>query len=256
MSRKTKVRTMETRMLLKDESLWNRIQGFSLDAPDADFPFSRKLAKEENWSLDFARKAIEEYKRFVYLCCVLPNGASPSKIVDKVWHMHLIYTQNYWEEFCPNILRKSLHHHPSKGGFNENTKHQNWFTNTLKSYKEIFQTEAPQEIWHERESVHCKRFWWRKLRLIPFFMLLLLLSSCLGEIISTVISIVFSMLGIFAFGIVVSLLQNTNGKKNKDSGSSSGESSGSGGGCSSGSSCSGGGSCGGGCGGCGGGCGG
>ncbi|MGG7552234.1 hypothetical protein ACQ7CX_16625 [Chryseobacterium arthrosphaerae] len=48
---------METRMLLKDESLWNRIQGFSLDAPDADFPFSKKLAKEENWSLDFTRRA-------------------------------------------------------------------------------------------------------------------------------------------------------------------------------------------------------
>lgn len=96
---------METRMLLKDESLWNRIQGFSLDAPDADFPFSKKLAKEENWSLDFTRRAIEEYKKFVYLCCILPNGASPSKIIDKVWHMHLIYTQSYWEDFCPNILK-------------------------------------------------------------------------------------------------------------------------------------------------------
>lgn len=247
MSRKTKVRTMETRMLLKDESLWNRIQGFSLDAPDADFPFSKKLAKEENWSLDFARKAIEEYKKFVYLCCILPNGASPSKIVDKVWHMHLIYTQNYWEDFCPNILKKALHHHPSKGGFKENSKHRHWFTNTLESYKEIFQSEAPQEIWYEQKKVNCKGNWWRRLRLIPFFIFLFLLSSCLGEIIGTVTSIVFSMLGIFAFGIVISLIQNVNGngKKNKDSDSSCGGSSCSGGG----SSCSGGGSCGGGCGG-------
>lgn len=244
---------METRMFLKDESLWNRIQGFSLDAPDADFPFSKKLAKEENWSLDFARKAIEEYKRFVYLCCILPDGASPSKIVDKVWHLHLIYTQNYWEEFCPNILKKPLHHHPSKGGFNENFKHQHWFSNTLKSYKEIFQSEAPQEIWYEQEKVYPKTNWWRRLQLIPFFGLLLLLSSCLGEIVITIASIFFSLLGIFAFGIVINLFQNTNGRNNKDSGSSGGSSCSGGNSCSSGSSCGGGGSCGGGCGGCGGG---
>ncbi|AZA78622.1 hypothetical protein EG347_14440 [Chryseobacterium sp. G0186] len=243
---------METRMLLKDESLWNRIQGFSLDAPDADFPFSKKLAKEENWSLDFARKAIEEYKKFVYLCCILPNGASPSKIVDKVWHLHLIYTQDYWEDFCPNILKRALHHHPSKGGFNENVKHQDWFTNTLKSYKEIFQSEAPQEIWHEQEKVSSKAKWWRILRLIPFFGFLLLLSSCLGEIRGAVTSIFFTILVIFAFGIVVNVAaKNTTHKNDKDSGSSGGSSCSGGG-----SSCSGGGSCGGGCGGCGGGCGG
>jgi hypothetical protein len=79
LSRKTKVRTMETRMLLKDESLWNRIQGFSLDAPDADFPFSKKLAKEENWSLDFTRKAIEEYKNLFISAAFFPTELHPAK---------------------------------------------------------------------------------------------------------------------------------------------------------------------------------
>jgi hypothetical protein len=79
---------------------WTRIKDFSLDNPNVDFPFSKKLAKEENWTENFTKRAIEEYKKFVYLCCILPKGASPSEIVDKVWHMHLIYTQNYWEEFC------------------------------------------------------------------------------------------------------------------------------------------------------------
>ncbi|WP_374465053.1 hypothetical protein [Chryseobacterium sp.] len=129
---------METKMILKDESLWKRIQEFSLDAPGVNFPFSKKLAKEESWSLDFARKAIEEYKKFVYLCCILPNGASPSKVVDKVWHMHLIYTRNYWEEFCPDILKKNLHHHPSNGGIAEKEKHQNWFEDTLAAYRKVF----------------------------------------------------------------------------------------------------------------------
>lgn len=236
---------METKMLLKDESLWSRIQEFSMDASDADFPFSKKLAKEENWSLDFAKKAIEEYKKFVYLCCILPNGASPSEVVDKVWHLHLIYTRNYWEEFCPNILKRPLHHHPSKGGFNENVKHQNWFTDTLTSYKEIFQSEAPHEIWLKGNDPENRKNRTRIWKWIPFLILILTLSSCLGEVITTISSIFFSFVGILFFGGLVASIKNNKDKKEGNSNSSCGGSS-----CSGGSSC--GSSCGGGCGGCGG----
>ena len=44
---------MKTNIVLKNVNLWERIQGFSLDAENSTFPFSKKLAKEENWSLDF-----------------------------------------------------------------------------------------------------------------------------------------------------------------------------------------------------------
>ncbi|WP_228463810.1 MULTISPECIES: hypothetical protein [Chryseobacterium] len=70
---------METRMLLKDESLWNRIKGFSLDDSDSDFPFSKKLAKEENWSMDFTRKAIEEYKNLSISAASFPAEHLPVK---------------------------------------------------------------------------------------------------------------------------------------------------------------------------------
>ncbi|MGE8556328.1 MAG: glycine-rich domain-containing protein [Chryseobacterium jejuense] len=236
---------METRMLLKDESLWNRIQGFSLDASDADFPFSKKLAKEENWSLEFTRKAIEEYKKFVYLCCILPKGASPSETVDKVWHLHLIYTQSYWEDFCPNVLKRPLHHHPSKGGFNEKLKHQNWFTDTLKSYRDIFQSEAPEDIWLNRNNAEKTKNKSQIWKLIPFLMLILLLTSCLGEVITTISSIFFSFVGIIIFGGIISSIKKAKDKNGGNSDSSCGGSS-----CSGGSSCGGG--CGGGCSGCGG----
>lgn len=237
---------METIMQLKDESLWNRLQGFSLDASDADFPFSKKLAKEENWTLNFTKKAIEEYKKFIYLCCILPHGASPSRVVDKVWHMHLIYTQNYWEEFCPEILRRKLHHHPSKGGQQEKSKHQDWFLDTLSQYKTIFQKEAPEDIWQEKTPEKSRKNWLRKLRILPLFMIPFLLSSCLGEILSTLGMIFFSILGVTIFGSILSLFPGSDGdnSKGKDDG-------GAGGSCG-GSSCGGGGGCGGGCGGCGG----
>lgn len=226
---------METRMLLQDESLWDRIQKFSLDEPGTVFPFSKKLAKEENWSLDFTRRAIDEYKKFIYLCCILPNGASPSKTVDKVWHMHLIYTQNYWEVFCPDILKRKLHHHPSKGGQTEASKHRNWFNDTLNSYREVFSSEAPEDIWLQKKDNR-----WQKFRIIPLLASLLLMTSCLGEIISTLTSIFFSLLVAFIFGGLIGIFRNSNEGNGGDSGIGCG-----------GSSCGGGG-CGGGCGGCGG----
>ncbi|WP_449400026.1 glycine-rich domain-containing protein [Chryseobacterium wanjuense] len=238
---------METKMLLQNDSLWSRLQEFSLDTPNVDFPFSKKLAKEEKWTLDFTKKAIEEYKKFVYLCCILPNGASPSEIVDKVWHMHLIYTQNYWEEFCPNILQRKLHHHPSKGGFAEKEKHQNWFSDTLKSYREIFQQEAPEEIWKEKPKM---KSWLKRIAVFSPLIILLLMYSCSdGEGFTSVLVTAVIFTGIFIFGIIESIMGDNEAsdphKKDKDNND--------GGGCSGGSSgCSGGGGCGGGCGGCGG----
>ncbi|NML68912.1 hypothetical protein HHL23_03760 [Chryseobacterium sp. RP-3-3] len=253
---------METTILLKDEILWNRIQNFSMDAPDADFPFSKKLAREERWTLDFAQKAIQEYKKFVYLCCILPNGASPSETVDKVWHMHLIYTQNYWEEFCPHILKRTLHHYPSKGGLKEKNKHRNWFSDTMKSYHEIFQQEAPKEIWYEKEKNGFMTIWLKRLRIIPLLMVLFMMSSCLGEVLGTLTLVALPIIVIFSFFSLISLFRGDNGSiivKKKDDGSVGGSGDGGGSSCSGGgegggSGCSSG--CGGGCGGCGGGCGG
>jgi hypothetical protein len=234
---------METTIIIKEDSLWNRIREFSPDASEVSFPFSRKLAKEENWTLDFTQKAIEEYKKFVYLCCVLPNGASPSEVIDKVWHMHLIYTQNYWEDFCPNILKRKLHHHPSKGGHNEQLKHQEWFNDTLKHYREIFQYEAPEDIWKKQDYKKGKKHRVKMLYLSLLLLTPLFFSSCLGQVMSVLSPIIIAIVAILGFGALIFLFQDG---KNRSSNNDGGGSSSCGG-----SSCSGA-SCGGGCGGCGG----
>lgn len=139
---------------LSQQELWDKIQNFSLDDPDSSFPFSKKLAKENNWSLSFTTKAIEEYKKFIFLCCISPTGASPSEIVDEVWHMHLTYTDNYWNKFCRQTLGKEIHHHPSKGGYKEKRKHKNWYNETLQLYEEIFEINPPVEIWPPQQEVN------------------------------------------------------------------------------------------------------
>lgn len=132
---------------LSQHELWERIEKFNLDDPHSNFPFSKKLAKENNWSASFTAGAIEEYKKFIYLCCISPAGASPSDIVDEVWHMHLTYTTSYWIDFCRNTLQKDIHHHPSKGGSAENEKHKNWYADTLVLYETTFGIKPPPNIW-------------------------------------------------------------------------------------------------------------
>ncbi|MCJ8152837.1 hypothetical protein MKJ01_03545 [Chryseobacterium sp. SSA4.19] len=237
---------MESNNVLKNDALWNRLQRFSPDNPDADFPFSKKLAKEENWTEAFTRKAIEEYKKFVYLCCTLPNGASPSTIVDKVWHMHLTYTRNYWEEFCPIVLQQKLHHHPSSGGKSETEKHSNWFIETLENYRQVFGEMPPEEIWLKRKPSGLHPFFRKYFHLASLLLLLFTVISCSGKG-----NIAFT--GIFFIMIIWIIIKSLKGNnKDNDSGGSSCFSGTCSGNDSSGSSDSCGSSCGG-CGGCGGG---
>lgn len=132
---------------VSQQELWEKIQTFQLDDPASAFPFSKKLAQQNRWTTAFTDRAIEEYKKFIYLCCISPNGASPSVIVDEVWHMHLTYTDNYWNAFCKKILLKDIHHHPSKGGTAEKHKHVNWYSGTISLYEKEFNQVPPADIW-------------------------------------------------------------------------------------------------------------
>jgi len=132
---------------LSQQELWDKIQNFNFDDPNSSYPFSKKLSSENNWSGSFTQKAIAEYRKFIYLCCISPNGASPSETVDKVWHLHLTYTKNYWEDFCGSALQQQIHHHPSKGGPSEKARHNDWYTQTLELYKITFGTPPPPDVW-------------------------------------------------------------------------------------------------------------
>lgn len=129
------------------QALWLRIQEFSIDDPSAQVKFSDKLAHHQHWSPEYTARVIEEYRKFLFLSCISPNGASPSQIVDEAWHLHLTYTTNYWKELCRDTLGREIHHHPSKGGAAENKYHFDWYAQTLHLYKEVFDEYPPEDIW-------------------------------------------------------------------------------------------------------------
>lgn len=130
-------------MNIQQRELYQKIQEFSFDVS-----FRKRLARENNWSEEFTELAIAEYKKFVFLAAVANQPLAPSEVVDKVWHLHLIHTHSYWQEFCPKILGKPLHHSPSKGGIAEKIKHQEMYRQTLESYEKFFGVCPPSTVWN------------------------------------------------------------------------------------------------------------
>lgn len=131
----------------EDNILWHKIESFQLDKEGAVTTFSAKLAEEQKWTAAFTKSAIEEYRKFIFLCCIAEDGATPSKIVDEVWHLHLTYTQSYWIDFCRNTLERDIHHYPSTGGEEEDEKYRELYAITLQRYYETFGTYPPSDIW-------------------------------------------------------------------------------------------------------------
>lgn len=132
--------------------LYERIQAFSLDTEDIQLPFSQRLARDNGWSIRYAQRAIEEYKKFAFLAIAAGHPVTPSDQIDQVWHLHLTYTRSYWEDFCSEVLQTSLHHEPTKGGETEDQKFDDWYSKTLESYEHFFSKEPPIDIWPAPED--------------------------------------------------------------------------------------------------------
>jgi hypothetical protein len=127
--------------------LWQRIQAFDIDNAEADFPFSSRLARENGWKYDEALAAIDEYKKFIYLVCVSPVPLTPSEVVDQVWHLHLVYTRSYWNDFCEGVLGRSIHHDPTTGGQAQAQLFEGQHAQTRSLYEAEFGFEPPLTYW-------------------------------------------------------------------------------------------------------------
>lgn len=133
--------------MVSDRALWQAINAHNLDAADAALPFSRRLMRETGWTQDFAKRAIHEYKAFIYLVCTGGTLLAPSETVDRVWHLHLIYTRDYWDRFCAQVLKRPVHHSPSMGGEAEDALYGGAYERTRRLYRAEFGTAPPQEFW-------------------------------------------------------------------------------------------------------------
>jgi hypothetical protein len=133
-------------MNVQELQTWTRLTALDLDAANAALPFSARLARDNAWSRDFAAGAIDEYRKFCFLAVHAGHPVTPSDEVDQVWHLHLLYSQHYWEALCRDTLELPLHHGPTKGGAAEGDKFNDWYEATRASYRRYF-GEPPREFW-------------------------------------------------------------------------------------------------------------
>ncbi len=132
---------------LPDHPVWNALSRYKIGPDDAALSFSQRLARENGWSADHSERVIAEYKRFAFLAATVVYPVTPSDAVDQAWHLHLTYTRDYWEHFCPNVLGRPLHHGPTAGGTAEQVRYFDQYADTLKSYEAAFGENAPTDIW-------------------------------------------------------------------------------------------------------------
>jgi hypothetical protein len=125
--------------------LWHNVKYFRIDDPDSEMKFSDRLAKENLWTKEYAMRAIEEYKKFMFLAASSRHPVTPSLEVDEVWHLHMLYTREY-ERFCRS-LGLFIHHGPTRGGKKEDEKFVNWYESTKQRYFMWFSEKPPEDIW-------------------------------------------------------------------------------------------------------------
>lgn len=147
---------------VQNDPLWVGIRDFPLGGTGAHFPFSRRLARDNGWRLTYADRVVEEYRRFCYLAARAGHPVTPSEQVDQAWHLHILYTQSYWDDFCGGVLKFKFHHGPTRGGAEERAKFRSWYRMTLDSYRRFFGANPPRDVWPrpEKRFRHVARLRW------------------------------------------------------------------------------------------------
>lgn len=130
-----------------DDALWQRIADHHIGPEGAPLSFTARLARENRWSMTRAERVVSEYKRFCYLAMISGHEVTPSDAVDQAWHLHLAYTRDYWQVFCPMVLRGNLHHGPTQGGQAERGRFYSQYADTLAAYEATFGEAPPADIW-------------------------------------------------------------------------------------------------------------
>ncbi|MGL4884690.1 MAG: DUF2207 domain-containing protein, partial [Waterburya sp.] len=204
----------------EQKQLFIKINNFSFNKENIDLSFSQRLARENDWDIEYTNRVIEEYRKFIFLAVVSGHIVTPSEAVDQVWHLHLTYTHSYWNEFCPNVLGKPLHHQPTEGGDSEQEKYDDLYSQTLKSYQKFFGNLPPQDIWSSPENRFGKDLSFKRINteenwIIPKLNISFWVKNITKNLLSKfkrttiVITSLFLIIFITLWGALPSLAQNT-----------------------------------------------
>jgi len=109
--------------------------------------FANKIMKKHRLPRAFTFRAIEEYKKFVYLGVISDFIVTPSKYIDLIWHEHLLFSKAY-REFCNEVIHYQFDHQPELVTTNDQTElFTIQYLETLDLYRKEFGMEPPENIW-------------------------------------------------------------------------------------------------------------
>lgn len=109
--------------------------------------FASKLARKLDWKPRFALQAIGEYKKFVLLGVTSDFAVTPSKVIDQVWHEHILFSRAY-REFCRDVLERDFDHNPELVASDQQTDtFKAQFDATIAAYEREFGVPPPSEVW-------------------------------------------------------------------------------------------------------------
>ncbi len=94
----------------KDRQLWHRLEGYSFHERPLTRSLVDRLEEETGHSVDVCYILVEEYRRFMYLVGSTGETLAPSPIVNVVWRMHAEDTKAYFDDFCPRVIGRTIHH--------------------------------------------------------------------------------------------------------------------------------------------------
>lgn len=173
---------------MNKRDLWLRIHGYHFDhlvptllwqhiaanfgGPHASSKaFAAKIARKHGWRKGFALKALGEYKKFIYLGITSDFQVTPSKVIDIVWHEHLLFTKGY-RQFCADVIEYEFDHYPELVPMIEQTgQFSAQYLETLEWYKAEFKTDPPADIWettkYDQEKLADKNYQSSKKKLTP-----------------------------------------------------------------------------------------
>lgn len=111
-----------------------------------------------DWSMEQCESGEIEYKRFLHMNLMFPKTAIvPNKIMDTVWHYHILDTRAYCKD-SERVFGGYFHHFPYFGmrGAEDKQNLEASFGKTkelyLKAFGESMVRDAHSDCWHDCES--------------------------------------------------------------------------------------------------------
>ena len=99
---------------IKNTYLWHKIKKATLLTGDEDnYIFKSRLKKKHKWTEEKCDDLLSQYKQFLFIAATSNEKETPTQEVDEVWHEHILFTQDYFDDWT-KILGKTIHHAPDR----------------------------------------------------------------------------------------------------------------------------------------------